>query len=116
MEELKKEGYTIKAACEALGIARSSYYASRKKQTTEKAERKVKEKNAEIKKSRLFILSGYTEENSWLRHRENIVINEKRVRRIMKEENLMMEAKKYKAKRTPQRRKGEQKDHMRFGE
>jgi len=48
VEELKKEGYTIKAACEALGIARSSYYASRKKQTTEKAERKVKEKDAEI--------------------------------------------------------------------
>ncbi|MDY0134804.1 MAG: hypothetical protein RBS14_03840 [Atribacterota bacterium] len=43
-----------------------------------------------------------------MRHRENIVINEKRVRRIMKEENLMMEAKKYKAKRTPQRRKGGQ--------
>jgi len=48
VEELKKEGYTIKAACEALGIARSSYYASRKKQTTEKAERKVKEKDVEI--------------------------------------------------------------------
>jgi len=34
----------VKAACEALGIARSSYYASRKRQTTEKAVRKVKKK------------------------------------------------------------------------
>ena len=54
MEELKKEGYTIKAACEALGIARSSYYRDKKKgkaeqgEVTEKAERKVKEKDAEI--------------------------------------------------------------------
>jgi len=121
VEELKKEGYTIKAACEALGIARSSYYASRKKQTTEKAERKVKEKDAEIIEKikeikTLHPFWGYRRITAWLRHRENIVINEKRVRRIMKEENLMMEAKKYKAKRTPQRRKGGQKDHMRFGE
>ena len=40
-----------------------------------------------------------------------MVINEKRVRRIMKEEKLMMEIKHYKAKRTPQRKKGRQKDH-----
>jgi len=116
VEELKKEGYTVKAACEALGIARSSYYRDKKKgkaeqgEVTEKAERKVKEKDAEIIEKikeikTLHPFWGYRRITAWLKYRENIVINEKRVRRIMKEENLMMEAKKYKAKRTPQRRK-----------
>ncbi|MFQ6032383.1 MAG: hypothetical protein ACE5K2_05615 [Candidatus Zixiibacteriota bacterium] len=37
MEVLKQSGYTIKAACNAIGISRSGYYAGRKpKEKSEK--------------------------------------------------------------------------------
>ena len=51
--ELKKEGYTIKAACEALGIARSSYYRNKKKGKAE--QREVRKKQEEKLKPKIQI-------------------------------------------------------------
>ncbi|HPT64250.1 MAG TPA: transposase [Candidatus Atribacteria bacterium] len=64
----------VKSACEALGIARSSYYASRKRQTTEKAVRKVKEKDAEIIE-KIRELYRQTDREEALKILDNIIFN-----------------------------------------
>lgn len=48
---------------------------------------------------------GYRRVRAWLVHRDRIKVNEKRVRRIMKENGLMAEQTVHRAKRTPQRSK-----------
>ncbi len=61
------------------------------------------ERIKEIKGSHPFW--GYRRVRAWLLHREKIRVNEKRVRRVMKENGLMATQMGYKAKRTPQRSK-----------
>jgi putative transposase len=48
---------------------------------------------------------GYRRVRAWLRYRDKIWINEKRVRRVMKENELMASQTLHRAKRTPQRSK-----------
>jgi len=48
---------------------------------------------------------GYRRVRAWLRYRDKIRINEKRVRRVMKENELMVSQILHRAKRTPQRSK-----------
>jgi putative transposase len=48
---------------------------------------------------------GYRRVRAWLVHREKIRVNEKRVRRVMKDNGLMATQTVHKAKRTPQRSK-----------
>jgi transposase InsO family protein len=48
---------------------------------------------------------GYRRIWAWLRYREKIVINQKKIRRLMKENSLMVEKVVHRAKRTPQRSK-----------
>lgn len=48
---------------------------------------------------------GYRRVWAWLRYREALEVNQKRIRRIMKEHNLMVCKEVHRAKRTPQRSK-----------
>lgn len=111
MERLNQAGYTVRDACQALGISRSGYYASREPQKTHKTHRTARavrdvglvEKIKVLKDQHPFW--GYRRVRAWLLYREKILVNEKRVRRLMKEHDLMVPLTIYKAKRTSGRSK-----------
>lgn len=109
MGVLKESGYTVKDACEALGVSRSGYYASlRVKRVSCVSEGLVRdgdllERIKAIKVGHPFW--GYRRVRAWLVHREKIRVNEKRVRRVMRENSLMATRTVHKAKRTSQRGK-----------
>jgi len=104
---LREAGYTIKDACTALGYSRSGYYASKR---AREAPERYAERDAELL-ARIEAIKaehpfwGYRRVRAWLVHREKIHVNEKRVRRIMKEHGLMATQMVHKAKRRPQRSK-----------
>lgn len=87
-------------------LSRSWYYGSRKAKNTEQVEicdKELLERLSELKSEHPFW--GYRRVSAWLHYREGMVINHKRVYRLMKENGLLVERKQYKAKRTPQRSK-----------
>lgn len=106
---LKESGYTVKDACEALGVSRSGYYASlRVKRVQDVGEGALRdgdllEKIKAIKTGHPFW--GYRRVRAWLVHRERILVNEKRVRRVMRENSLGATQRVHKAKRRSQRSK-----------
>lgn len=102
VDSLKQAGYTVAAACQAIGFSRSGYYASRhpeevKVRVLGEDELESITKIKEIKGKHPFW--GYRRVWAWLRHREGIMVNQKRVRRLMKEHNLMATQTVHKAKR-----------------
>jgi len=102
VDSLKQAGYTVAAACQAIGFSRSGYYASRhpeevKVRVLGEDELESITKIKEIKGKHPFW--GYRRVWAWLRHREGIMVNQKRVRRLMKEHNLMATQMVHKAKR-----------------
>lgn len=108
VDSLKQSGYTVLDACEAIGIARSGYYAA--KQVHEPGvgivdanDEGLLERIKALKLAHAFW--GYRRVTAWLRHRDKILVNEKRVRRLMKEHGLMASQRVHKAKRTPLRSK-----------
>lgn len=110
MERLKQAGFTVRDACQALGISRSGYYFSKAPQKTRKTDRMraagdaaLLEKIKALKDQHPFW--GYRRVRAWLVYREKVLVNEKRVRRIMKEHELMAPQTVHKAKRTPGRSK-----------
>lgn len=108
VESLKQAGYTVVAACQALDLSRSGYYASKKPKSAKEdigalKDMELFEKIKAIKAEHPFW--GYRRVWAWLRHREHILVNQKRVRRVMKKHGLMAIQTVYKAKRTPSRSK-----------
>jgi len=105
VDRLKQAGYTIKDACKALGYSRSGYYAS--KRAREEVGERSADRDAELV-ARIEAIKaehpfwGYRRVRAWLVQRENIHVNEKRVRQIMKEYGLMATQTVHKAKRRPQ--------------
>jgi transposase InsO family protein len=105
---LRQSGYTVKDACDTLGISRSGYYVAKQPKAkpetiSELRDLELLEKIKALKLEHPFW--GYRRVRAWLVHREKIGVNEKRVRRIMKENNLMATQTVHRAKRTPQRNK-----------
>lgn len=108
VDSLKQSGYTILDACQALGIARSGYYAAQKvhepkKQIVDADEKELLKRIEAIKSTYPFW--GYRRVTAWLRHREKILVNQKRVRRLMKEHGLMAPQTIHRVKRTSSRTK-----------
>lgn len=113
MHALRQSGYTVTAACSALGLSRSSFYGAshpsrdRKKPAigSVKADRdrKLLERIKQIRRDHPFW--GYRRITAWLRRRCDVQVNRKRVYRIMRVHNLTVKQKQYQAKRTPQRSK-----------
>lgn len=102
VESLKQAGYTVVDACQALGISRSGYYASRrhqeiKVQVMDRDEEKLVAMITDLKEKHPFW--GYRRVWAWLRHRKKILVNKKRVYRLMKEQGLMVPQAVHKAKR-----------------
>ena len=108
MERLKESGYTVKDACQALGMSRSSYYASGTSHKHRRTESNLRDTAlvAQIKSIKsAHPFWGYRRVRAWLVYREKVLVNEKRVRRIMKDHGLMVSRSIHKAKRTPFRSK-----------
>ena len=107
VETLKQSGYTITDACQTLGFSRSGYYASQtlKQVPGEKGIKDMAlfEKIQAIKTEHPYW--GYRRIRAWLLHREKVLVNEKKVRRIMKYQGLMVQQTVHKAKRTPSKSK-----------
>jgi transposase InsO family protein len=105
---MKQAGYAVRDACQALGIARSGYYAACKVQGAKPrrdpaADHALVALMQPIKDAHIFW--GYRRVWAWLRYRLGVVVNQKRVRRVMKEHGLMVPRTIHKAKRTPTKSK-----------
>jgi putative transposase len=105
---LKDAGYTISDACQALGVSRSTYYSSLKASKPCRSRPRLRdtalvERIKTLKSAHPFW--GYRRVRAWLAYREGVVVNEKKVRRIMKEHGLTAHQTVHKAKRTPLRSK-----------
>jgi len=107
VKELITEGYSVKDSCKALGVSRSRYYSFQKQGKITITERMsdvvVLEKIKSIKTEHPFW--GYRRVTAWLRHREGFLINHKTVRKIMKENGLLVTQTVHKAKRKASQRK-----------
>ncbi len=105
---LRQFGYTIKDACQALGLARSGYYASTRPKNARASVLTMKDSGLI---ERIKVICGahpfwcYRRVWAWLNHCEGIWVNQKWVRRVMKGNGLMVPQTIHKAKRTPTRRK-----------
>jgi transposase InsO family protein len=104
----QQAGYAVRDACQALGISRSAYYAAQKVKRTKPCrdlagDRILVALMQQIKDAHLFW--GYRRVWAWLRFRLDVVVNQKRVRRLMKKHGLMVPRNIHKAKRTPTRNK-----------
>lgn len=105
---LRESGYTVKDACLALGISRSGYYSSLRAGFKGSGgdfywDRDLLERIKVLKVDHPFW--GYWRVWAWLRYREKLLVNQKRVRRVMKEHGLMVKRVVCRAKCTPQRSK-----------
>ncbi|MEO0075363.1 MAG: IS3 family transposase [candidate division WOR-3 bacterium] len=108
VDTLKQSGYTISAACQSLGFTRSSYYQRKATHPLEKRIDKLQdllliEKIKTIKLEHPYW--GYRRIRAWLRYRDGILVNEKKVRRLMKAQGLMVKQTIHKAKQTPKKSK-----------
>jgi transposase InsO family protein len=104
----QQAGYAVRDACQALGISRSAYYAAQRvdgarPRRDPEADHVLVVLMQQIKDAHLFW--GYRRVWAWLRFRLAVVVNQKKVRRLMKEHGLMVPKKLHKAKRTPTRSK-----------
>jgi transposase InsO family protein len=97
----------VKDACHAVEMSRSKYYTQSCKREVEiipeERDRDLLERIQGIKMEHPFW--GYRRVRAWLLHRGKMRVNEKRVRRVMKENGLMATQTVHRAKRTPQRSK-----------
>lgn len=102
---LTQSGYTVTAACKALGVSRSSCYRKVPAPCSHTADRDraLLDRIQQIRCDHPFW--GYRRITAWFRRRCNVHVNRKRVYRIMREHNLTVKRKQYQAKRTPQRSK-----------
>jgi len=99
------KGQSIKGACETLGVSRSSYYGKKgkKTQSTSLLNTELVAKLKILREKHPFW--GYRRMTAWLNHREGYSVNRKRIHRLMRENELLAERKRYKALRTSQRAK-----------
>ncbi len=108
MERLRKEGYKVKDACEVLGISRSGYYSFSRVVTVEwkpgpMRDEELIERLKAIKAEHPFW--GYRRVTAWLRNRKGVVVNHKKVHKLMKENGMVATQAIHKAKRRPERSK-----------
>jgi transposase InsO family protein len=110
VSQLAGEGYSIKRICQVLSISRSGYYRKLRQGKRSQRESVKKKEEASLKaKIREICLNhpfwGTRRVTVWLRKREGITINRKRVQRLMREEKLILKSKKKPASRGKPRKK-----------
>jgi putative transposase len=110
--ELLEAGYQIQAICEVVGMSRSSFYRWHRRQAgagfpdrkylgsrDPAGDVQILASIKEIKQRHPFW--GYRRVRAWLKYREGLPVGHKRVYRLMKENELLVPQKRYRAKRQP---------------
>ncbi len=109
IDELKMQGHTVKNICQVLEINRSSYYRERMPQEKLSGDQKMKKYESvigiikQIKSKHPYW--GYRRVRAYLRYRMSIQVSYKLTYRLMKENGLLVDVKRYKATRVAQRAK-----------
>ena len=108
--ELAKEGYSVKKVCEVLSYNRSRYYRQIGKLDKGKKKGNRQKEESELRgRIRQICLEhpswGTRRVRVWLNRREGHPVNRKWVQRIMREEKLVLKAKKKPASRGKPRQK-----------
>ena len=109
IEGLKMQGHTVKNICQVLHINRSSYYRERiPKEIISGDQKRTKYESIlgiikQIKSEHPFW--GYRRVRAYLRYKMNIRVSYKLTYRLMKENGLLVDVKRYKATRAAQREK-----------
>ena len=80
---------SLKSACETLGISRSGQYRKESQRPGSNRNGVLVEKLKELRLLHPFW--GYRRMTAWLKHREGLVVNRKRVYRLMRENGLIVE-------------------------
>ena len=95
-----EKGQSVKGACEVLGVSRSGYYGKKgaKQEPICPLNAKLTARLKELRVDHPFW--GYRRMTAWLNHREGYSVNRKRIYRLMRENSLLVEQKRYKAVRT----------------
>lgn len=97
-------GYQVKTICLALGVSRSGYYRngcpSGSRATPDP---ELLDKIIQLCQAHPFW--GYRRITAWLRYRENLLVNHKRIYALMRKYHLTVPRKLYQAKRLPDTRK-----------
>jgi len=94
---LRQSGYTVKDACQALGISRGAYYYALKdrklkvREGDDVRDEELLRKIKVLKSDHPFW--GYRRVWAWLKFRGGMRVNQKRIRRIMKEHGLTVKSK-----------------------
>jgi putative transposase len=114
IESLLATEFKLTTVCRVLGFSRSRYYRRKSKEKVtgsvkNKTISSIKDEAALIGKIKELCLShpywGSRRVCHWLRHRERLSINRKRVQRIMRHHNLVLTIRKKPASRVSNRRK-----------
>lgn len=112
INELVMEGHKVKNICRVLNLSRSQYYRQRqvvkkipRSEQRKKKQEHVLEKIRNIKSEHPFW--GYRRTRAYLQYKMGIHVSRKYVYRLMKDNDLLVDVKRYKAKRRVRRAKPE---------
>ncbi len=103
VELMREKGMSLKSVCEALRISRSWQYWKESQRPGSIGMRFLVGRLKELRLLHPFW--GYRRMTAWLNHREGLVVNQKRVYRLMRENGLVVEQVRHKAVRSFQRGK-----------
>ena len=111
---MKQKGHSVSLICKVLKLPESSYYRKRKEKSsitiiTDKKAARMEQEAVLLEKimviKGLHLFWGYRRVRAYLKMKLGISVSYNRVYRIMKKNDLLVDRKRYKAKRTPQRDK-----------
>ena len=111
---MKQKGYSVSLICKVLKLPESSYYRKRKEKSsitiiTGKKAARIEQEAVLLEKimviKGLHLFWGYRRVRAYLKMKLGISVSYNRVYRLMKKNDLLVDRKRYKAKRTPQRDK-----------
>ena len=100
---MRERGESLKSACETLRVSRSSQYRRPAEKTASTLNQVLVERLKELRVGHPFW--GYRRMTAWLKYREGLSVNRKRIHRLMRENGLLVEQVRHKALRTSQRGK-----------
>ena len=111
---MKQEGHSVSLICKVIKLPESSYYRKRKGKSginiiTDKKAARIEQESSLLEKIKeiklVHLYWGYRRVRAYLKIKLGISVSYNRVYRLMKKNNLLVDRKRYKAKRTPQRDK-----------
>lgn len=111
---MKQEGHSVSLICKTLKLPQSSYYRKRSDKTairtlTDKKAARIEQESSLLEKIKQVKLThqywGYRRVRAYLKMKLGISVSYNRLYRLMKKNDLLVDRKRYKAKRTPQKDK-----------